>query len=163
MVGGDHVLTDPDVTGSYAVDWTGRFRGAAPAVVRPGAVAEVAAVLRICNAARAAVVPQGGNTGLVGGSVPLHGEIVLSLRRLDTLGPVDPRAAQVVPGADAAGPGADHHDPLVVHRRAAFIAVHPIGAILPRPRRSRRSLRVLGVGQIRRPNVAQAMRTGGGR
>jgi FAD/FMN-containing dehydrogenase len=54
----------------------------------------VSAVLRACRDAGAAVVPQGGNTGLVGGSVPLHGEVVLDLRRLDQLGPVDARAGQ---------------------------------------------------------------------
>ena len=94
-VGPARVLTDPDVVASHVVDWTGRFRGATPAVVRPGAVDEVAAVLRLCRAARVAVVPQGGNTGLVGGSVPLHGEVVLDLRRLDAIGPVDARTGQV--------------------------------------------------------------------
>ena len=94
-VGDRHVLTDPDVVAGQVRDWTGRFAGSTPAVVRPGSVDEVAAVLRCCGDAGAAVVPQGGNTGLVGGSVPLHGEIVLDLRRLDTLGPVDARAGQV--------------------------------------------------------------------
>jgi FAD/FMN-containing dehydrogenase len=98
-VGADHVLTDPEVVAGYVVDWTGRFRGATPAVVRPGGVDEVARVVQICAAARVALVPQGGNTGLVGGSVPQHGEIVLSLRRLDALGPVDAAAAQVTAGA----------------------------------------------------------------
>ncbi len=94
-VGAAYVQTDPDVTVGHVVDWTGRFRGVTPAVVRPGSVDEVAAVLAACNEARAAVVPQGGNTGLVGGSVPLHGEIVLDVRRLDALGPVDGRTGQV--------------------------------------------------------------------
>jgi FAD/FMN-containing dehydrogenase len=98
-VGADHVLTDPDVVAGYVIDWTGRFRGATPAVVRPAGVDEVARVLQICAAARVPVVPQGGNTGLVGGSVPQHGEVVLSLRRLDRLGPVDAAAAQVTAGA----------------------------------------------------------------
>ncbi len=98
-VGAEHVLTDPAMVAGYVVDWTGRFRGATPAVVRPGGVDEVARVVQICAAARVAVVPQGGNTGLVGGSVPQHGEIVLSLRRLDGLGPVDAAAAQVTAGA----------------------------------------------------------------
>ena len=93
------MLTDPDVVAGYVIDWTGRFRGATPAVVRPGGVDEVARVVQICAAARVAIVPQGGNTGLVGGSVPQHGEIVLSLRRLDELGPVDAAAAQVTAGA----------------------------------------------------------------
>jgi FAD/FMN-containing dehydrogenase len=63
--------------------------------VRPGTVDEVAGVLRLCNAAHAPVVPQGGNTGLVGGSVPLHGELVLDLRRLAAIGAVDARTGQV--------------------------------------------------------------------
>jgi hypothetical protein len=94
IVGERNVLTDPDVVAGYTVDWTGRFRGATPAVVRPHDVEQVAAVLRACTRAEVAVVPQGGNTGLVGGSVPLSGEIVCSLRALDDLGPVDDGAAQ---------------------------------------------------------------------
>ncbi|MCZ7528009.1 MAG: FAD-binding oxidoreductase [Acidimicrobiia bacterium] len=58
-------------------------------------------MLAWCHEHRVAVVPQGGNTGLVGGSVPLHGEVVLSLRRIDDLGPVDRRARQVTAGAGA--------------------------------------------------------------
>jgi FAD/FMN-containing dehydrogenase len=94
-VGDAHVLTDPDVIAGQVRDWTGRFSGTTPAVVRPGTVDQVAAVLRTCGDAGATVVPQGGNTGLVGGSVPLYGEIVLDVRRLDGLGPVDRRAGQV--------------------------------------------------------------------
>ena len=99
VVGPAHVLTDPDLVGGYEVDWTGRFQGRARAVVRPADAAEVAAVLRICADAGAAVVAQGGNTGLVGGSVPLAGEVVLSLRRLARLDDVDPLALQVTAGA----------------------------------------------------------------
>jgi FAD/FMN-containing dehydrogenase len=95
IVGPANVLTDPEVARPYAVDWTGRFVGSTPAVVRPGSVDEVAAVLHACDEARIPVVPQGGNTGLVGGSVPRHGEVVLSLRRLRALSPVDRRAGQV--------------------------------------------------------------------
>ena len=100
-VGATHVRTDPDVVTANVVDWTGRFRGSTPAVVRPGTVDEVAAVLRLCSDERAAVVPQGGNTGLVGGSVPLHGELVLDVRRLDAIGPVDARTGQVTAQAGA--------------------------------------------------------------
>jgi FAD/FMN-containing dehydrogenase len=100
-VGAGHVLLDESTTAGYSVDWTGRYRGRAAAVVRPGSTGEVAAVLRACTTAGVPVVPQGGNTGLVGGGVPLAGEVVLSLRRLDALGPVDPLAAQVTVGAGA--------------------------------------------------------------
>jgi FAD/FMN-containing dehydrogenase len=101
VVGGGHVLVDDDVRAGYEVDWTGRFRGRTPAVVRPGSVEEVAGVLAVCAAAGVAVVPQGGNTGLVGGSVPLAGEVVLSLRRLASVGAVDELAAQITVGAGA--------------------------------------------------------------
>jgi FAD/FMN-containing dehydrogenase len=98
VVGGAHVLTG-DATAGYAVDWTGRFRGKTPAVLRPADTGEVAGVLALCREAGVPVVPQGGNTGLVGGGVPRHGEVVLSLARLDRLGPVDADAAQVTAGA----------------------------------------------------------------
>jgi len=101
IVGDRHVLCGEDVTAGFAVDWTGRFRGNTPAVVRPGGVTEVAAVLETLNSAEVAVVPQGGNTGLVGGSVPLNGEVVLSLTRLNDLEPVDELSHQVSVGAGA--------------------------------------------------------------
>jgi FAD/FMN-containing dehydrogenase len=101
-VGAEHVLTDPDLRASYEVDWTGRWRGECRAVVRPGSTEEVAAVVRTCADAGVPVVPQGGNTGLVGGSVPVGvpGAVVLSTRRLTRLDPVDP-AGGVVVGAGA--------------------------------------------------------------
>ena len=98
VVGEAHVLTG-DATAGYAVDWTRGFAGHTPAVLRPGSTAEVASLLALCSDAGVPVVPQGGNTGLVGGGVPLHGEVVLSLARLDRLGPVDAGAAQVTAGA----------------------------------------------------------------
>src|SRR6185437_14109265 len=101
VVGPDQVLSDPEVVASYTVDWTGRFRGASTVLVRPGSVAEVAAVVVACRRHGAAVVPQGGNTGMVGGGVPLAGEVVLSLRRLDAVGDVDRLAGQVTVGGGA--------------------------------------------------------------
>ena len=99
IVGAGHVLTDPDSRSSYETDWTRRYHGTARLVVRPGSTAEVSAVLSLCTEASAAVVPQGGNTGLVGGGVPRGGEVVLSLGRLDLIEPVDTDAAQVTVGA----------------------------------------------------------------
>jgi FAD/FMN-containing dehydrogenase len=107
VVGPRHLLTDPDLTAGYELDWTGRFQGRAAAVVRPAGTAEVAGVLALLADAGRAVVPQGGNTGLVGGSVPLHGEVVLSLRRLDDIAPVDTLAGQVTAGAGATLAGVD--------------------------------------------------------
>jgi len=99
IVGDAHVLVDADVRTTYEVDWTGRFHGSTPAVVRPGTVDEVAAVVAVCRDDGVAIVPQGGNTGLVGGSVPLGGEIVLSTRRLAMVGPVDALSGQMTVGA----------------------------------------------------------------
>lgn len=101
IVGADNVLTDPDVVGSYTVDWMGRYRGTGRIVVRPGSTQEVAELVRQCRASSTAIVPQGGNTGLVGGSVPLRGEILLSTRRLSNIGEVDVSARQITVGAGA--------------------------------------------------------------
>src|ERR671910_866812 len=98
-VGGAEVVTDPDVTSAYATDWTRRWLGTTSAVVRPADSAEVAALVAAARAHGVALVPQGGNTGLVGGAVPRAGEVVLSLRRFDDLGPVDVLAGQVTAGA----------------------------------------------------------------
>lgn len=102
VVGAAHVVTDPDLRAGAETDWTGRWRGTARAVVRPGTPAEVAAVLAACAAASVPVVPQGGNTGLVGGGVPagVAGALVLSTRRLTGLEPV------LADGTVVAGAGA---------------------------------------------------------
>ena len=103
IVGTANVLTDADVRASYEVDWLGKYRGTARCVVRPATVAEVSAVVRECAASGARIVPQGGNTGLVGGSVPrgnqMHGEVVLSTHRLTSLGEVDVPSHHVLAGA----------------------------------------------------------------
>src|SRR4051794_40737956 len=101
VVGDRHVLADADLRAPYERDWTGRFGGAARLVVRPADAGQVAAVVRACARAGAPIVPQGGNTGLVGGGVPRGGEVVLSLRRLDAVGEVDAALGQVTAGAGA--------------------------------------------------------------
>jgi FAD/FMN-containing dehydrogenase len=99
-VGADHVLVDAADRASYDTDWTRRFSGRSRAVVRPGDVEQVADVVRTCAEHRAAVVVQGGNTGLVGGGVPRgDGQVVVSTRRLRRLDPVDRAARTVTAGA----------------------------------------------------------------
>lgn len=102
IVGPAHVLGDPDLRAGYETDWSGRYGGRAAFVVRPGSVDEVAAILAHCNEHRVAVVPQAGNTGLVGGSVPRPGgppPVVISTRRLDRITDLDVDALQVTAGA----------------------------------------------------------------
>jgi FAD/FMN-containing dehydrogenase len=99
VVGAGHVLSDPQLTAQYERDWTGRFGGRAALVVRPRDTAEVAAVVAACARHGAAIVPQGGNTGLVGGGVPRGGEVVLSLTRLSGIAAVDAALGHVEVGA----------------------------------------------------------------
>jgi FAD/FMN-containing dehydrogenase len=99
VVGADHVLTDPGLRSSYESDWTGRFRGDARCVVRPADTGAVAAVVRLCAEAGVPLCVQGGNTGLVGASVPIDGAVLLSTARLRDLDPVDALSAQVTVGA----------------------------------------------------------------
>jgi len=101
VVGAPHVLTDADLRLVYERDWTGRFGGESRCVARPADTDEVAAVLAACRDHGTGVVPQGGNTGLVGSSVPRAGEVVLSLTRMDSVGEVDAATAQLTAGAGA--------------------------------------------------------------
>jgi FAD/FMN-containing dehydrogenase len=92
IVGAAHVLTDPADKAGYEAEWRRTYPGRAFAVVRPATTAEVARVVRACAEHGAAIVPQGGNTGLVGGSTPddSGAEVVLSLTRMTGLRRVDP-------------------------------------------------------------------------
>jgi FAD/FMN-containing dehydrogenase len=99
VVGAQHVLTDPELKSAYERDYTGRYTGESRLVVRPADTAEVAGVMAACHRCGAAVVPQGGNTGLVGASVPRNREVVISLKRLNEIGEVDPAVGQVTAAA----------------------------------------------------------------
>jgi FAD/FMN-containing dehydrogenase len=92
IVGDAHVLTGEREIAPYVTDWRRQYCAPAQCVVRPASAAEVAAVVRACAAEDVAIVPQGGNTGLVGGSVPTgtRREIVLSLARMNRVRAIDP-------------------------------------------------------------------------
>src|SRR5581483_2533039 len=89
LVGEKYALTDKAAVEPYLVEERGLYHGHSPMVLRPGSVEDVVAILKLANATRTPLVPQGGNTGLVGGQIPHEGEIVLSLRRLDKIREVD--------------------------------------------------------------------------
>jgi len=90
IVGEKYAITDPQMQAPYLLEMRDMYRGRTPMVLRPASVAEVAQIVALANATATAIVPQGGNTGLVGGQVPLNNEIVLSLTRLDRIREVDP-------------------------------------------------------------------------
>lgn len=91
VVGPKGFIDQPDDMLPYTVEHRDKWQGVSPLVVRPGSVAEVQQVLAICNETRTPVVPQGGNTGLVGGSIPFGNgdEVILSLNRLKAVRAVD--------------------------------------------------------------------------
>ncbi len=91
IVGPQGLITDASDMEPYVVDWRGYYRGTTSAVVRPADTAQVAAVMKLCAETRTAIVPQGGNTGMCGASVPHAngGEIVLSLARMNRVLDVD--------------------------------------------------------------------------
>ena len=119
IVGEKYAVTDPAAQEPYLVEGRNLYRGTSPAVLRPGTVAEIAAILKLAGETGTAIVPQGGNTGLVGGQIPQGGELVLSLTRLDRIREVDAEsntmtceAGVVLMKAQAAAADADRLFPL---------------------------------------------------
>ena len=89
IVGARYAVTDPAEQEPYLTESRNLYRGTSPAVLRPGSVAEVAAILKLASETGTPIVPQGGNTGLVGGQIPHGGELLISLTRLDRIREVD--------------------------------------------------------------------------
>src|SRR5207237_5937734 len=91
IVGAAHVLTRDEDTQPYFTDWRRQYSARAECVVRPASTQEVASVVRLCARENVAIVPQGGNTGLCGGSVPTgkHREIVVALARMNRIRSLD--------------------------------------------------------------------------
>jgi len=100
---------EPSELESYNVDWMGKYKGKSTCVVRPKTTEEVAAIMRICNQNNLAVVPQGGNTGLVGGSVPVHDEVIVSLARMNKIRSFDPVMGTLVCDAGCILESLDEH------------------------------------------------------
>ena len=90
IVGEKYAITDWKAQAPYLVEMRDMFQGRTPMVLRPASVAEVSQILQLANETAIPLVPQGGNTGLVGGQIPFHDEIVLSLTRLNGIREVDP-------------------------------------------------------------------------
>ncbi len=92
IVGPRGLLTGPEDTAAYVEDWRRLYRGATLGVARPANTADLAAVMRVCHAAGVAVVPQGGNTSMVGGATPSADgqQLIISLSRMQAIRAVDP-------------------------------------------------------------------------
>ncbi len=90
IVGAKYAVTDAADIEPYLTEERNLFHGRSPLVLRPGSTAEVSAICKLASGHRIALVPQGGNTGLVGGQTPHNGEVVVSLRRMDRIREVDP-------------------------------------------------------------------------
>ncbi len=88
-VGAKGFCTDPAQIAPYLEEWRGKYQGHTPLLLRPATTAEVSAILRIAHETGTPIVTQGGNTGLVGGQIPFHGEVLLSTGRLNQTAPVD--------------------------------------------------------------------------
>lgn len=91
IVGEDHAIRDPAAMERYLVEWRDRYRGKAALVLKPSETEQVAAILRCANETKTAIVPQGGNTGLVGGQIPFESghELVVSLERMNRVRDID--------------------------------------------------------------------------
>jgi len=92
IVGDKYGVTDPDEIAPYVTEERNLYQGHSQLVLRPASTAEVVAICKLASETHTALVPQGGNTGLVGGQTPHHGEVVLSLRRMDKIREVDPQS-----------------------------------------------------------------------
>ena len=89
IVGDKYAISEVADVAPYVTEERGLFKGRSPLVLRPGSTAEVAAICKLATEHKIALVPQGGNTGLVGGQTPHHGEVVVSTRRLDRIREID--------------------------------------------------------------------------
>jgi FAD/FMN-containing dehydrogenase len=98
IVGAENALTDPDAQAPHLREWRDRYVGRTPVVLRPGSTSEVSQILALANATRTAIVPQGGNTGLVGGQIPnAEGtEVVLSVSRMKRVREIDPAGTHMI-------------------------------------------------------------------
>jgi FAD/FMN-containing dehydrogenase len=94
--GPDGFSEDAHEIAPHLVEWRGKFQGRSPLLLKPRTTAEVSRILAICHETRTSIVPQGGNTGLVGGQIPLNGEILLSLARVNRIRSLDAEGMTVV-------------------------------------------------------------------
>jgi FAD/FMN-containing dehydrogenase len=96
IVGPKGFSEDPLEIAPHLEEWRGSYKGSTPLLLKPGTTEEVSRILVVCNETATPIVPQGGNTGLVGGQIPFHGEVLLSLERLNRVRHVDKAGANLI-------------------------------------------------------------------
>jgi FAD/FMN-containing dehydrogenase len=114
VVGSKGFSEDPAEIAPHLEEWRSKYRGRSPLLLKPGTADEVSALLAICHETRTPIVPQGGNTGLVGGQIPLHGEVLLSTSRFNKIRAIDESGMTLVaeagvPLAQVQAAAADRH------------------------------------------------------
>ena len=92
---------DPAEIAPHLQEWRGKYQGTSSLLLKPDSTETVSKILSICNETRTAIVPQGGNTGLVGGQIPFNNEIILSLSRLNRIRDVDASGMNMIAEAGA--------------------------------------------------------------
>ena len=119
LVGPKGVIEDPIQRDTHLTEWRDLYHGDAAIVLAPGSTREVSEIVKLCAAAQVGVTPQGGNTGLVGGQIPFHGEVLISLSRMNAIKSVDPldntltaEAGVILQTVQEAADGANRYFPL---------------------------------------------------
>ena len=101
MLGPKGWTDDPSEIAPHLKEWRGKYQGVSSLLLKPGATEQVSKILALCNETRTPIVPQGGNTGLVGGQIPFHDEIILSLSRMNRIRDVDAPGMNMIAEAGA--------------------------------------------------------------
>lgn len=96
IVGEKGFSEDPADIAPHLEEWRGKYQGKSPLLLKPATTAEVSALLAVCLETGTPIVPQGGNTGLVGGQIPFHGEVLLSLSRMNRIRAVDAEGMSLI-------------------------------------------------------------------
>ena len=96
ILGSEGVLTDKSSHGEYVTDWTRRYQGTTPAILFPKNTEQIVEIVQWCHSNSVSIIPQGGNTGMVGGATPMNNELVLSLSKMSDIEEVDDAGGQLV-------------------------------------------------------------------
>src|SRR5579864_856543 len=80
---------DPSVIAPHLEEWRSKYKGSSPLMLQPNSTEQVSKILAICHETATPLVPQGGNTGLVGGQIPFNSEVLLSLGRFNRIRSID--------------------------------------------------------------------------